>query len=68
MSGQGQTGTVTDRSRTQVGGARGLSLIGPGSNWAGQRGSVTDRPRTQVGGARGLMGPGPKWVGQRGGH
>ena len=37
MSGQGEMGTVTDRSRTQVGGARG---------------SVTDRSRTQVGGAR----------------
>ena len=39
MSGQGEMGTVTDRSRTQVGGARG--------------GSVTDRSRTQVGGAKG---------------
>lgn len=38
MSGQGEMGTVTDRSRTQVGGARG---------------SVTDKSRTQVGGAKG---------------
>lgn len=28
MSGQGEMGTVTDRSRTQVGGAKGQSLIG----------------------------------------
>lgn len=54
MSGQGEMGTVTDRSRTQVGGARGgLSLIGPGPKWAGQGGSVTDRSRSQVGGAKG---------------